>query len=92
MDREDAEGWDDPDGGASIFLPHVVWSVCTTEWVTRMAYGLGMDVEEWQTLRAQVDDSFWMMRIIGSYAVSVQDDATYILTPHMLSRLSAPSR
>ena len=32
-----------------------------------MAYGLGMDAEEWQELRAQVDDSFWVMRIIGSF-------------------------
>ncbi|KAG8214492.1 hypothetical protein J3R82DRAFT_9547 [Butyriboletus roseoflavus] len=31
-----------------------------------MAYGLGMDVEEWHELRAQVDDSFWALRIIGS--------------------------
>ena len=32
-----------------------------------MAYGLGMDAEEWHELRAQVDDSFWVMRIIGSF-------------------------
>lgn len=31
-----------------------------------MACGLGMDAEEWHELRAQVDDSFWVMRIIGS--------------------------
>lgn len=30
-----------------------------------MAYGLGMNAEEWDELRAQVDDSFWVMRIIG---------------------------
>jgi len=30
-----------------------------------MAYGLGMGAEEWHELRAQVDDSFWIMRIIG---------------------------
>ncbi|KAN0087466.1 hypothetical protein V8E55_006087 [Tylopilus felleus] len=30
-----------------------------------MAYGLGMNTEEWHQLRAQVDDSFWVMRIIG---------------------------
>ncbi|KAF9242601.1 hypothetical protein BU15DRAFT_43907 [Melanogaster broomeanus] len=30
-----------------------------------MAYGLGMNIEEWNELRAQVDDSFWSMRIIG---------------------------
>ncbi|KIJ64438.1 hypothetical protein HYDPIDRAFT_90521 [Hydnomerulius pinastri MD-312] len=30
-----------------------------------MAYGLGMTAEEWNELRSQVDDSFWVMRIIG---------------------------
>ncbi|KAL1748418.1 hypothetical protein HDZ31DRAFT_29767 [Schizophyllum fasciatum] len=30
-----------------------------------MAVGLGMTEEEWQGLRAQVDDSFWVMRVIG---------------------------
>ncbi|KAF9013417.1 hypothetical protein BDQ17DRAFT_1231904 [Cyathus striatus] len=30
-----------------------------------MANGLGMTREEWQELRGQVDDSFWVMRIIG---------------------------
>lgn len=32
-----------------------------------MASGLGMHAEEWNELRAQVDDSFWVMRIIGSF-------------------------
>ncbi|KAJ8509240.1 hypothetical protein ONZ45_g8557 [Pleurotus djamor] len=30
-----------------------------------MSIGLGATPEEWQRLRAQVDDSFWVMRIIG---------------------------
>ncbi|EMD39973.1 hypothetical protein CERSUDRAFT_112209 [Gelatoporia subvermispora B] len=30
-----------------------------------MANGLGMSPEEWAELRAQVDDSFWVMRVIG---------------------------
>jgi isopenicillin N synthase-like dioxygenase len=30
-----------------------------------MAAGLGMTSEEWSDLRAQVDDSFWVMRAIG---------------------------
>jgi len=30
-----------------------------------MAVGLGMTPEEWQELKANVDDSFWVMRIIG---------------------------
>ena len=31
----------------------------------RMATGLGMTSEEWAELRSKVDDSFWVMRIIG---------------------------
>jgi len=30
-----------------------------------MANGLGMSLEEWEDLRKQVDDSFWVMRVIG---------------------------
>lgn len=30
-----------------------------------MSVGLGMTQEEWAALRAQVDDSFWVMRVIG---------------------------
>ncbi|KAF8630836.1 hypothetical protein AX17_005195 [Amanita inopinata Kibby_2008] len=30
-----------------------------------MSVGLGMTQDEWRELRAQVDDSFWVMRVIG---------------------------
>jgi hypothetical protein len=30
-----------------------------------MAEGLGMISEEWEALKSKVDDSFWVMRIIG---------------------------
>ncbi|KAK2465192.1 hypothetical protein APHAL10511_002546 [Amanita phalloides] len=30
-----------------------------------MSVGLGMTRDEWQELRSQVDDSFWVMRVIG---------------------------
>lgn len=30
-----------------------------------MADGLGMTKEEWEELRGSIDDSFWVMRIIG---------------------------
>jgi isopenicillin N synthase-like dioxygenase len=39
-----------------------------------MAVGLGMSQEEWQHLRAQVDDSFWVMRIIGYPPLPNDDD------------------
>jgi hypothetical protein len=32
-----------------------------------MAIGLGMTPDEWQELRNQVDDSFWVMRAIGVF-------------------------
>lgn len=36
-----------------------------------MATGLGMTPEEWAELRTKVDDSFWVMRAIGtSYMLS----------------------
>jgi hypothetical protein len=31
-----------------------------------MALGLGMTNAEWEDLKAQVDDSFWVLRIIGA--------------------------
>ena len=34
-----------------------------------MAAGLGMTTDEWEGLRSQVDDSFWVMRIIGTIVV-----------------------
>ncbi|KAG6852785.1 hypothetical protein C0991_009122 [Blastosporella zonata] len=39
-----------------------------------MAQGLGMTEEEWLGLRAQVDDSFWVMRIIGYPPLPNDDD------------------
>ena len=34
-----------------------------------MAVGLGVTPEEWEELRGNIDDSFWVMRIIGSSIV-----------------------
>lgn len=34
-----------------------------------MAVGLGMSPEEWEHLKSQVDDSFWVMRVIGVHEV-----------------------
>ena len=30
-----------------------------------MATGLGMTNAEWEDLKAQIDDSFWVLRVIG---------------------------
>jgi hypothetical protein len=35
-----------------------------------MADGLGMTKDEWEELKTQVDDSFWVMRIIGKILYS----------------------
>ncbi|KAI0269838.1 Clavaminate synthase-like protein [Gloeopeniophorella convolvens] len=39
-----------------------------------MATGLGMSDAEWEDLRAQVDDSFWVMRVIGYPPLPNDDD------------------
>ena len=31
-----------------------------------MSVGLGMTAEEWESLRSKVNDSFWVMRVIGA--------------------------
>ena len=36
-----------------------------------MAVGLGMTDAEWEDLKALVDDSFWVLRIIGLLAVAI---------------------
>jgi len=38
--------------------------------VDSMAAGLGVTPEEWEELKGNVDDSFWVMRIIGSWIPS----------------------
>ncbi|KAG6830023.1 hypothetical protein H0H92_002551 [Tricholoma furcatifolium] len=39
-----------------------------------MSQGLGMTNNEWLGLRAQVDDSFWVMRVIGYPPLPTNDD------------------
>ncbi|KAI0034630.1 Clavaminate synthase-like protein [Vararia minispora EC-137] len=46
-----------------------------------MATGLGMTSDEWEILRAQVDDSFWVMRIIG-YPPLPNDQAGFSCGAH----------
>ena len=33
----------------------------------RMSVGLGMSKGEWEELKSKVDDSFWVMRVIGKF-------------------------
>jgi hypothetical protein len=48
------------------FLPNP-WCFLPDMYSHRMSVGLKMTTEEWTELRAQVDDSFWVMRIIGEH-------------------------
>jgi len=49
--------------------PHIFPRQSLAESEYRMATGLGMTDAEWEDLKSQVDDSFWVMRIIGLLAV-----------------------
>jgi len=41
----------------------IVWLASVTR---SMAVGLGVTPEEWEELKGNVDDSFWVLRVIGS--------------------------
>lgn len=49
--------------------------------------GLGMTDAEWEGLKAQVDDSFWVLRIIGLLALR-----HYAPLPNLEGRISASSQ
>jgi hypothetical protein len=53
-------------------------AVLTT--IIRMAVGLGVTPGEWERLRAQVDDSFWVLRIIGASNPTTFNNFTKILS------------
>lgn len=44
-----------------------------------MAIGLGMTPEEWSELRSKVDDSFWVMRVIGIHIASNQHICEFLI-------------
>ena len=50
-----------------LFLPWgtVVFGYLKHE--NRMSVGLGMSKGEWEELKSKVDDSFWVMRVIGKF-------------------------
>ena len=51
-----------------------------------MSVGLGMTPDEWQELRSKVDDSFWVMRIIGIILNTIY--ALTLLPLTVINRLS----
>ena len=65
MDRENEGTWDNCDGSVSLPLFVVMrWHIAELT-TGSMAAGLGTTPEEWEELKGNVDDSFWVMRIIG---------------------------
>ena len=62
MGREDEET---RDGGHESVSHRVLICCYRSQEDVSMADGLGLNDDEWEELRAQVDDSFWVMRIIG---------------------------
>lgn len=69
MDREDEGVRFDCDGSVSGLSERSFRGNSFDCCATRMSVGLGMTREEWQELRSQVDDSFWVMRVIGTLNV-----------------------
>lgn len=47
----------------------------------RMAHGLGMNEQEWLELRKKIDDSFWVMRVIGASVHLCQDPVPNLASP-----------
>lgn len=66
MDCEDEGTWNGCDGSVSLRLFVVTRLHIVELTIVSMAAGLGMTPEEWEELKGNVDDSFWVMRIIGS--------------------------
>lgn len=62
LDREDEDSRYDRNGSVSS-INNVITFVLKTR--VSMAVGLGMSTEEWEDLKSKVDDSFWVMRVIG---------------------------
>ncbi|KAI9443220.1 Clavaminate synthase-like protein [Lactarius indigo] len=60
--RERYEAWVDKMKALGLMVMHA------------MAMGLGMTDAEWEDLKSQVDDSFWVMRIIGYPPLPNDDD------------------
>ena len=70
MDSEDEGTWNDCYGSVSLSLSRGYEVACGVaellDCVGSMAIGLGVTPEEWEELKGNVDDSFWVMRVIGS--------------------------
>ena len=63
MGGEDEKVGDGGYGSVRLFL---LTSLFLTNTSARMSVGLGMTSDEWKELRSKVDNSFWVMRVIGT--------------------------
>lgn len=68
--RERYEAWIDKMKALGLMVMHA------------MAMGLGMTDVEWEDLKSQVDDSFWVMRIIGYPPLPDGDDDGFSCGAH----------
>lgn len=50
-----------------------------------MAHGLGLSEEEWLDLKGKIDDSFWVMRVIGECGLLI----SYVQSQRQVCRISA---
>lgn len=51
-----------------------------------MCDGLGLSMEEWEEMRAMVDDSFWVMRVIGAWrGMGLLDLGLGVITSHHIT-------
>ena len=66
VDREDEGAWVDRHGSVSLrTLVATAWSGAEIGLCCSMAVGLGVSSREWEELKRSVDDSFWVLRVIG---------------------------
>lgn len=83
---EDEETGIDLDECVGSLYPRKSWSSTSRPKLIllgRMAVGLGLSVEERQDLLSQVNDSFWVMRVIG-------ECPTLPRSPNLLNGLGYP--
>ena len=69
MDYEDEKTWAGRNG--SVSQVHLIPQF-ELDKRHRMATGPGMSPSEWEELPAQVDESFWVMRIIGKSLAHIE--------------------
>ena len=83
LDGEDEGFGLDSYAGVRLIILYIFCSTSAQSDPFSMADGLGMSPEEWQELRKQVDDSFWVMRVIGTPFVERPQLGRYSARPRL---------